>query len=127
MFFPRQKSRSNSRNNFGQNSAVRSGDDFDDRFDLFHFLLRLKLELPDQLREDGLLFHHGELLANAVPGAGRKWNVSVRVSGSSLNRKKIKFCFYFVLRHPEKVHFLLNKIFSSGLSFRTFDKKKKFL
>jgi hypothetical protein len=66
---------------------VRSGDDFDDRFDLFDFLLRLKLEFPDQLREDGLLFHHGKLLADAVPGAGRKRNVSVRVSGSSLNRK----------------------------------------
>jgi hypothetical protein len=82
--------------------------------------LRLKLEFPDQLREDGLLFHHGKLLADAVPGAGRKRNVSVRVSGSSLNRKII-IIINFVLETGTS--FVKKKIYQAGLSFQTFEKK----
>jgi hypothetical protein len=87
-------------------------------------MLRLKLEFPDQLREDGLLFHHGKLLADAVPRAGRKRNVSVRVSGSSLNRKIIIIINFvletgtcFVKKRFIKLvcHFkLLKKSFSIG-------------
>ncbi len=81
-----------SRNDPGPDSIVRPTDNFDDRFSLFKFFLRLKLELPDELREDGLLLHHGEPLPDAVSRTSRERNVGVRMS-----RWSLKWSFTFII------------------------------
>jgi hypothetical protein len=44
--------------------------------------------VPDELRQDGLLLHERELLADAVSRAGRERDVGVRVAGSTSEKEK---------------------------------------
>ena len=75
-----------SEGNPGSHALQWPGDDLNDRFDVADFVQGLELELPDQLRKDGLLFHQGELLTDAVPGSGGERDVGVRVPGQPKNQ-----------------------------------------
>ena len=73
-----------SEGNPGSHALQGPGDDLNDRFDVADFVQGLELELPDQLRDDRLLFHEGEPLADAVARSGREGQVGERVAGGRL-------------------------------------------
>jgi len=78
---------SGSWNQSGPYAVVRSRNDLDDRFDFFDRVQGFELEFSDELGEDRLLLHQRELLADAVSGAGGKWDVGKRVTGFGLSEQ----------------------------------------
>ena len=79
---------SSSWNQSGPDAVVGPRDYLDDGFDIFHRIQGFELELSNELGEDRLLLHQRELLADAVSGAGGKWDVGKGVTRFGLSEQK---------------------------------------